>query len=110
LMDYIRHYGTADIAAIHLVANSGALIDRIDDPKSSDGEIMRQMIANQVRQQSPDIEENLASVRFAVPLLTEANLGEAWRQDALMVTMMTPSYVRRALAGRKLTTRISWGP
>ena len=105
LMDYIRRYGSADIAAINLVANTGALIDRIEDPKSSDATIMSQMIANQVRQQSPDIEENLASVRFSVPLLTGTNLGEAWRQETLMVTMMTPSYVRRALAGRKIDNK-----
>ena len=105
LMDYIRHYGIAGIAAINLVANTGVLIDRIEDPKSSDAEIIRQMIANQVRQQSPDIEENMASVKFSVPLLTEANLGEAWREDSLMVTMMTPSYVRRALAGRNIDNK-----
>lgn len=105
LMDYIRHYGSDDIAGINLVANSGVLIDRIEDPKPGDIEITRQMIANQPRQQSPDIEENLESVRFSIPLLTETNLGEAWRQDALMVTMMTPSYVRRALAGRKIDNK-----
>jgi non-heme chloroperoxidase len=110
LMDYIRHHGTDNIAAINLVANTGVLIDRIEDPESSDEKIMRQMIANQVRQQSPDIEENLASVRFAVPLLSEANLGEVWQQDALMVTMMTPSYVRRALAGRKINNKDLAGP
>ncbi len=102
LMDYIRHYGAADIAAINLVANTGVLIDRIEDPNSGDAEIMRQMIANQARQQSPDIEENMASVRFSVSLLTEVNLGEAWRQEAHIVSMMTPSYVRRALAERKI--------
>ncbi|MBT4740695.1 MAG: alpha/beta hydrolase [Rhodospirillaceae bacterium] len=110
LMDYIRHYGTADIAAVNFVANTGVLIDRIEDPKSSDAELMSQMIANQARQQSPDIEENMASVKFAVPLLTETNLGDAWRQDAMMVTMMTPSYVRRALAGRKIDNKDLTGP
>lgn len=105
LMDYIRHHGRGDIAAINFVANVGALIDRIEDPASSDQTIMRQMIANQARQQSPDIEENMASVKFSVPLLTETDLGEAWRQEALMVTMMTPSYVRRALAGRKIENK-----
>ena len=105
LMDYIRHHGTANIAAIHLVANTAALINRIEDPKPGDEALMQQMIANQVRQQSPDIEKNIASVKFAAPLLTEANLGDAWRQDAFMVTMMTPSYVRRALAGRKIDNK-----
>ncbi|MEQ9444747.1 MAG: alpha/beta hydrolase [Rhodospirillaceae bacterium] len=105
LMDYIRHHGTANIAAINLVANTAALIDRIEDPKPGDVELMRQMIANQSRQQSSDIEKNLASVRFSVPLLTEADLGDAWQQDALMVTMLTPSYVRRALAVRKIDNK-----
>ncbi len=105
LLDYVRHYGTDKIAALNLVANTAALIDRIEDPKSGDAELMRQMIANQSRQQSPDIEENLASVRFSVPLLAEVDLGDSWREDALMVTMLTPSYVRRALAGRKIDNK-----
>ncbi|MEQ8736642.1 MAG: alpha/beta hydrolase [Rhodospirillaceae bacterium] len=105
LLDYVRHYGTDNIPAINLVANTAALIDRIEDPKPGDVELMRQMITNQSRQQSPDIEENLASVRFSVPLLTEADLGDTWQEDALMVTMLTPSYVRRALAGRKIDNK-----
>lgn len=105
LMDYIRHYGTENVAAINLVANTASLIDYIPDPKPGDELIMQQMAANQPRQQSLNIIENLASVRFAVPLLTEVDMGDAWRRDAHMITMMTPSYVRRALAKRKIDNK-----
>lgn len=105
LMDYIRHYGTDQISAIHLVANSAALIDYIPDPDSADELVMQQMVANRSRQQSLNIEQNIASVRFAVPLLTETNMGPEWRQQASLVTMMTPSYVRRALALRTIDNK-----
>lgn len=109
VMDYIRHYGTSGIAAINLVANTAALIDRIEDPKPGDESIMGQMIANQVRQQSPNIEENIESVNLSVSLLTEVEMGGAWQQYARMTSMMTPSYVRRALAGRKIDNKAITG-
>ncbi|MDG2243732.1 MAG: alpha/beta hydrolase [Rhodospirillaceae bacterium] len=105
LMDYIRHHGTSGIAAINLVANTAVLMDRIEDPKPGDETIMRQMIANQSLQQSPNIEANIESVNLSVSLLTEVEMGDAWLQKARMTSMMTPSYVRRALAGRKIDNK-----
>lgn len=105
LMDYIRHYGTDQVSGVHLVANSAVLIDYIPEPDAADDEVMQQMIANRARQQSLNISDNIASVRFTAPLLTEVDMGEVWRREASLVSMMNPAYVRRALAARVIDNK-----
>lgn len=102
LMDYIRHHGTDNIAAINLVANVGGLVDQIPSPTPGDEAILQKMIANRSLQQSPNIEENFTAAAFSASLLTEVDMGLDWRQDAKTISMMTPSYVRRALATRTI--------
>jgi pimeloyl-ACP methyl ester carboxylesterase len=105
IMDYVRHHGIKQIAAINMVSNTAALVDRVTSSNPDNDAILQEMMAKQAFLRSANIEENIEYLKFATPLLTSRNLGEAWTEQAMLTGIMTPSYVRRALIGRKIDNK-----
>ena len=94
-MDYVRHYGTADIAAINLVGANTSLRGPVPPPAPKPG----QNTAWIGQMMSADITENLAGVTAFIDLVTAKPLAPDVRHANIVFNMMTPHYVRQAMLG-----------
>ncbi len=95
IMNYVRHYGIDDIAAINLVGANTSLQGPVPPPPPRPGqstEWLGQMM-------SADIAENLTGVTTFIDLVTTEPLPPDVRHANIVFNMMTPPYVRRAMLG-----------
>jgi pimeloyl-ACP methyl ester carboxylesterase len=93
-MDYVRHYGVANLSGIELVGNLGGLVEI----KLVRSPAMDLIWAQSALRQSPDILKNIDGFRIAAHGLSP-NLTPEQEQIAFLSGMMQTGLVRRALAG-----------
>ncbi len=106
--DYLREYGTADLAGIVLTGAYGGLTPPPPPPEPEMAELFAR---NRVLQLSADPEDNAAAARTTAGMLTHQDMGEAWRERAAQIAMMLPAYARthmfnRSFANADLIPRI----
>ena len=95
IMNYIRYYGIDNISGINLVGANTSLLGPIPPPPSLPGENkmwMQQLISN-------NIEDNLSGVKYFVDLMVAKKLSNPDRENNIILNMLTPPYVRKAMLG-----------
>jgi len=95
IMNYVRYYGIEQISGINLVGANTSLLGPISPPPPRPGENrvwMQQLI-------SPNIEENLLGVKYFVDLMVKKKLSDPDRENNIILNMLTPPYVRKAMLG-----------
>lgn len=97
--DYLRHYGTRDLAGIVLAGAYGGLTP---PPPPAPAAVAEQMARTRALQWSPDPAENAAGATATASVLTARDMGEAWRARAAQIAMMLPAYARRHMFDRSL--------
>lgn len=102
--DYLRHYGTDNIAGINLVGSLGGLV-----PNSvfgnSGGEVspeMAEVFKNSARTRSMDLYENVTGSQGVAASFYTDSMTQADKDAQVAMGLMMPSYVRRNMAGRQL--------
>jgi len=98
-MDYVRQFGTSEIAGISLTGALGALLpfgmpSADEDPNVAEFARVRKL------QMSPDPRDRVAASEAMVRFLTSAPVPEAEQQVLQAVTMMFPNYARQAMYSR----------
>ncbi len=97
--DYLRHFGTQQLAGIVFVGAYGGLTPPPPPPPPA---IAEQMARNRALQWSADPTENAAAAASTARLLTARDMGDAWRVRAAQIAMMLPAYARRHMFDRSL--------
>jgi len=95
IMNYVRYYGTESISGINLVGANTSLLGPISPPSPKPGQStkwMQQLV-------SPNIEENLSGVKYFVDLMVYKKLSNKLRNNSIILNMLTPPYVRKAMLG-----------
>ena len=95
IMNYVRYYGTESISGINLVGANTSLLGPISPPSPKPGQNtkwMQQLV-------SPNIEENLSGVKYFVDLMVYKKLSNDLRSNSIILNMLTPPYVRKAMLG-----------
>ena len=95
--DYLRVYGSADLAGIVLTGAYGGLTPPPPPPEPEMAELFAR---NRVLQLSADPAQNAAAARTTAAMLTHKDMGEAWRQRAAQIAMMLPAYARTHMFNR----------
>jgi pimeloyl-ACP methyl ester carboxylesterase len=99
IADYVRHYGTDNVAGSVLAGSHGGMLPRPTDAASV--ERMRAMVAANARF-SPDVEQAIAGGDAFVNIMGAAPLPEDIRRIMHAGTLMLPAYARRAMSGRDM--------
>jgi pimeloyl-ACP methyl ester carboxylesterase len=97
--DYLRHYGTQNLAGIVLTGAYGGLTP---PPPPAPPAIAEQMTRNRALQWSADPVENALAARTMAAQLTARDMGDAWHSRAAQIAMMLPAYARRHMFDRSL--------
>ena len=101
-LDYVRHYGTDDIAALNLVGAYGGLITA---PPADPDEVGTQEFASLRKlQASPDLRDNIEASRGMVRWLTARSMSDDWYDRAAMIGLMLPRYARVSMLKRPFDT------
>lgn len=95
IMNYVRHYGIDDIAAINFVSANTALRGAISRQPPKPGQSMAWL----GQMMSVDIDENLLGVTTFIDMVTAKPLPAEVRTNNIIFNMMTPHYVRKAMGG-----------
>jgi pimeloyl-ACP methyl ester carboxylesterase len=99
IADYVRRYGTADLAGLVLIGSNGGLLPPPTDPTA----LQAQAAARQAAQQtSPDIDAQIADGHHFVSLMSAAPLPTDLAEIMFATNQMLPVYARRAMANRNL--------
>lgn len=97
--DYVRHFGTADIAGINMVGSLGGLVPRSPFPQTDD---VAAIMENSRKSRSLLFDENVdSSLNTAIGFYTP-NMTDLDKEAQFAMGVMMPSYVRRAMAARDL--------
>ena len=96
--DYLRHYGTADLAGIILTGAYGGLTP----PPPPNPDFAEQFARNRRLQLSADPADNAAAALATASMLTARDMGEAWRVRAAEIAMMLPAYARAQMFNRPM--------
>jgi non-heme chloroperoxidase len=99
IADYVRHYGTDNVAGSVLAGSHGGMLPRPTDPASV--ERMRAMVAASAKF-SPDVEQAIAGGDAFVNIMGAAPLPEDIRRIMHAGTLMLPAYARRLMSGRDM--------
>lgn len=99
--DYVRHYGSSDLAGIVLTGGYGGLTP---PPPPPDPETAAVFARNRVLQLSADPSENAAAARAVAAMLTSRDMGEDWRLRASQIAMMMPAYARAHMFNRSFAS------
>lgn len=97
--DYIRKYGTQDIAGLNLV---GSIAGLVQQPPPVGNMSMDEMKRRAVMQTSGNINDNLAIVEATTKIFEFPGMTPEYRNEMYMMGAMVPAYVRRAFVGRNL--------
>jgi non-heme chloroperoxidase len=99
ISDYVRHFGTENIAGINMVGSLGGLVPRSPFPQT---EISEQLMENSRKSRSLVFDENVeAALNTAMSFYTP-NMDDQDKQAQFAMGLLMPSYVKRAMAGRDL--------
>ena len=96
--DYLRHFGTGDLAGIVLTGAYGALTP----PPAPDPAFAERFARNRQLQLSADPADNAAAAAAVASMLTARDMGEAWRMRAAAIGMMLPGYARARMFDRPI--------
>lgn len=103
IADYVRHYGTDNIAGINMVGSLGGLVPNpVFEPQGEPSPEMVEMMKNSARTRSMDLfafvlgSQNVAA-NFYTDTMTQAD-----KDAQVAMGLMMPSYARRNMAGRNL--------
>jgi pimeloyl-ACP methyl ester carboxylesterase len=99
IADYVRHYGTDNVAGSVLAGSHGGMLPRPTDPAIL--ERMRAMVAANANF-SPDVEKALDGGDAFVNVMSAAPLPDDIRRIMHAGTLMLPAYARRAMSGRDM--------
>jgi pimeloyl-ACP methyl ester carboxylesterase len=99
IADYVRAYGTADVAGLVLIGSNGGLLPPPTDPQA----LARQASARAAAlNTSPDIEAGIAGGHAFVKLMSAHPLPPDLAEIMFVTNQMLPAYARRAMSGRSL--------
>lgn len=99
IADYVRHYGTDNVAGSVLAGSHGGMLPRPTDPASV--ERMRTLLAASANF-SPDVEQAIAGGDAFVNVMGAAPLPDDIRRIMHAGTLMLPAYARRLMTGRDM--------
>ncbi|MEZ5459932.1 MAG: alpha/beta hydrolase [Steroidobacteraceae bacterium] len=99
IADYVRHYGTDNVAGSVLAGSHGGMLPRPTDPASV--ERMRAMVAASANF-SPDVEQAIAGGDAFVNVMGATPLPDDIRRIMHAGTLMLPAYARRLMSGRDM--------
>jgi len=102
VMDYVRHYGTANIAGISLVSSLGGLIQSKDALPNFSSLKWQKLINNGKKGRSSDLEKNIESAYFFAHLESKNSLSEKDKQFQFAMGMQVPAYFKNLLINRNL--------
>lgn len=97
IMNYVRHYGDANLAGINFIGSTGGLAERLH-PLAGDAAYAE---ADRQRR-SEALADNIAGQRAFVRLMTATPLSAADEELWLVSTLQLPRYVRMAMVGMPL--------
>lgn len=99
ISDYVRRYGTADVAALVLIGSNGGLL-----PPTTDPEMLKKQAAGReaALHTPPDIEAQIEAGHGFVKLMSSQPLPADISEIMFATNLMMPAYARRAMAGRSL--------
>ncbi|MEZ5457809.1 MAG: alpha/beta hydrolase [Steroidobacteraceae bacterium] len=97
VMNYVRHYGDANLAGINFIGSTGGLTERLHplagDAAYVEGDRLRRSAA---------LVDNIAGQRAFVRLMTATPLSAQDEEVWLFATLQLPRYARAAMAGMPL--------
>lgn len=99
--DYVRQYGSGDLAGIVLTGGYGGLTP---PPPPPDPDVAAVFARNRALQLSADPNENAAAARAVAAMLTSRDMGEDWRLRASQIAMMLPAYARAHMFTRSFAS------
>lgn len=94
-LDYVKIYGDSSIAGINFIGNAPVLAYGKMKTSGLSPEDMNGL----------SVVRNISGYKKALNLLVAEDRGEEWKQHAMLITMMMPAYVRRAMVERSLDYR-----
>jgi non-heme chloroperoxidase len=97
--DYVRKYGTADIAGLQLVGSIAGLVNQPPPVGNMTPEEMKRRAAMQT---SGYLSDNVTVVESTVKIFEFPGMTPAYRDEMRTLGLMVPAYVRKAFVGRKL--------
>jgi pimeloyl-ACP methyl ester carboxylesterase len=93
-MDYVRHYGIAELAGINLVQTQAGLVKSLPMDEAT-----RAFYAKQAQlHQSPYIADNLAAARVTARNFVADEPEQEWLDRTTTMIMRLPPYVRRLIS------------
>lgn len=99
IADYVRHYGTGNVAGSVLAGSHGGMLPRPTDPESVAR--MQAMVAASAKF-SPDVEQAIVGGDAFVSIMGAAPLPDDIRRIMHAGTLMLPAYARRLMSGRDM--------
>jgi pimeloyl-ACP methyl ester carboxylesterase len=97
VMNYVRHYGDANLAGINFIGSTGGLAERLH-PLAGDAGYVE---ADRQRK-SEALADNIAGQRYFVRMMTATPLSPADEELWLVSTLQLPRYARSAMVGMPL--------
>jgi len=97
--DYVRKYGTKDIAGINLVGSIAGLVQQPPPVGNMTPDEMKRRAALQTSGLIPD---NVSVVDSTVKIFEFPGMTPQYRDEMRTMGLMLPAYVRRAFVGRNL--------
>lgn len=97
IMNYVRHYGTGNLAGINFVGSTGGLAQRLH-PLARDAAY----VEGDRQRRSESLADNIAGQRAFVRLMTVQPLPDWDAEQWLVSTLQLPNYARAAMAGMPL--------
>lgn len=97
VMNYVRHYGDANLAGINFIGSTGGLAERLH-PLAGDAAY----VEGDRQRRSEALDDNIAGQRAFVRLMTVTPLSSADEELWLVSTLQLPRYARSAMVGMRL--------
>jgi pimeloyl-ACP methyl ester carboxylesterase len=97
VMNYVRHYGDANLAGINFIGSTGGLAERLH-PLAGDAGYVE---ADRQRR-SEALADNIAGQRYFVRMMTATPLSAEDEELWLVSTLQLPRYARAAMVGMPL--------
>jgi non-heme chloroperoxidase len=98
IADYLRHYGSDDVAGIVMIGALGGLASL--PPSAFDPKVMALMQTLHTLSSSPGLEDTLSARRQVVPLLTARPMPAQWTATSETVNALVPPFARGAMGAR----------
>lgn len=102
--DYVRRFGTDDVAGIALTGAYGGFTAR-PTTNAANAAVLERMQRNRKLQASGNIEDNLAAADAVARQLTAKPMPEEWIDRAARISLMLPGYARAWMFERPIDNR-----